>query len=330
MFRHLLVPLDGSRHAEQALPVAARLARVSEGTITLVQVIDTVCKTSPSSSPEVLDARVTTSRIYLEQLLELPYLAGLSMHIQVVQGNPAAMIASLAATPPIDLVVLTTHGYTGVKRWIMGSVAEQVARHVLTPVLFLHSQKPLHIHRNADGTSFVRALVPVDTSAGSLAAIVPAARIVSAFSAPGRGEVHLAHIVVAPETEPMSETETRLQEARQQLERTGQGQRESLIARDDPDLRMILTWAVTLESAVAEGIVRRAEHGEKHVESAMAQKCDLLVIATQGSSDRQKWAVGSITEHVLHATHLPVLVIHPADVRVEKDQQCASQASGAG
>lgn len=82
MFRHLLVPLDGSRHAEQALPVAALLAHASQGTITLVQVIETARKTSLSSSPEPLDARVTTSKSYLEQLLELSVS---SQHLQAAQ-----------------------------------------------------------------------------------------------------------------------------------------------------------------------------------------------------------------------------------------------------
>lgn len=329
MFRHLLVPLDGSSHAEQALPVAARLAHASKGAITLVQVVDTTRKLSSSSPLEAPDARVTASENYLKQLILHPYLEDIPMQIKVVLGDPATMIASLAAKQPIDLVVLSSHEYTGVKRWIMGSVAEQVVHHTLKPVLFLHSQKPLRVHRSPDGTSFVRALVPLDTSTDSLAAIIPAARIVSALSAPGQGEVHLAHVVAAPETESMPEIETRLQAARREFEITGQSVRESMIAGDDADLHIALTWAVTLEREIAEGIVRRAEHGEKHEESETAKKCDLIVIPTHDASGRQKWAVNSITERVLHATHLPVLVVHPTGAIVENDLLSDSQTSTA-
>jgi nucleotide-binding universal stress UspA family protein len=239
-------------------------------------------------------------------------------------------MAKQAATPPIDLVILASHGYTGVKHWLPGSVAERLVRSAPVSVLVFHDQKPLHIHRHMDGTSSVRALVPLDTSARSLAAVLPAARMVSALSTPDRGELHLAHIVVDSAAESMPELETRLQTARQKLGAIGLDMRERLRASSDFDLASLtLTWAVTLELRIAEGIVRRAEHGEKHAEEKTAPKCDLIVMTTHGFGNQQQWAEGRITEQVLHATHLPVLVVRLAEGRVETDAQMASPATRA-
>lgn len=330
MFRHILVPLDGSRYAEQALPVAARLAQSSHGTMTLIQVINPADNAMPASLPEESEKRTGASKDYLEHVLQRPYLSHHVSRMEVISGDPASAIAEIAARPPVDLVVLASHGYTGVRRWFQESVAEHLARIAPVPVLMLHDHKPLRVHRNIDGTSFIRALVPLDDSEVSLAAVIPAARFVNAFSTPGLGEVHLARVVVSTGTESMPDLETQLQAARQQLKARAQLLHERLKMTSEPDFSPpLFIWAATLEGSVAEGIVRRAEHGEKHAETKSARTCDVIVMTTHNSTDRQKWAKKSITERVLRATHLPVLIVHPAKVSMEKEQPHADLTHGA-
>src|SRR5579883_1370993 len=85
MFQHLLVPLDGSSRAEQALPVAARLARVSGAAITLVTVVDLAHEAllyqmaEPSLSPQVIDQDLTEARAYLDRVSQRSDLAGVSL-----------------------------------------------------------------------------------------------------------------------------------------------------------------------------------------------------------------------------------------------------------
>ena len=127
MFRHLLVPLDGSSRAEQVLPVAARLARVSQGTITLLRVVDLTHDAvsygigASYISQNIIDDELSAARSYLDQWRHNSTLAGTVVQTRVVAGNAAAAILAQAAELPIDLVVISSHGYTGMKRWLLGA-----------------------------------------------------------------------------------------------------------------------------------------------------------------------------------------------------------------
>src|SRR5437879_2963261 len=180
MFRHILVPLDGSERAEQVLPVAARLVRATQGRITLLQVVDLTYSAisrgmgAPYISQHLIEDEISRARNYLEQWCQNSLLTGIMVQIQAVAGDLATVITEQAGNLPIDLVVISSHGYTGMKRWLLGSVAEKVARHALVPVLILRENAPLHFHHTDEGRDFVRALVPLDTSPRSQDALAPA------------------------------------------------------------------------------------------------------------------------------------------------------------
>jgi nucleotide-binding universal stress UspA family protein len=334
MFQHLLVPLDGSSRAEQALPVAARLARVSGAAITLVTVVDLAHEAllyqmaEPSLSPQVIDQDLTEARAYLDRVSQRSDLAGVSLDKQVDLGNPALKILSRAEAEiarPIDLIVMSSHGYTGIKRWLLGSVAEKIARHASVPVLILREGEPLRTHARFDGMNALRALVPVDTSARAQDAIPPAAQLVAALSEPEHGHLQLTQIVVPPEQAGATKREEVLREAEQNLEAIGQSIREGLVAQVGPDLHLTISWAVSIDSDIAEGIVRMAENGERVTDASGAERCDLIAMTTHGATGLHRWAVGSITERVLHATRLPLLIVRPADIIEQERRQRASQ-----
>lgn len=314
MFQHILVPLDGSSRAEQALPVAAQVARASGGTVTLLQVVVAAYNVpfygleTSYLPPDIIESNLASAREYLEGLRQRSDLADVVVQTQAVLGNPAAVITDDAAKQPTDLIILSSHGYTGVKRWILGSIASKVARHSPVPVLILRVGEPLRIHQ---GSHAVRALVPLDASARALDAIVPAANLVAALSTPGLGELHLTRIVVAPEEMPNAQRARVLQEAEQHLAETGRRIRDELRAASGPDLHLALSWSVFQENDIAEGIVNIAEQEE----ASTGAGYDFIALTTHGASGIQRWGLGSIIERVLHSTRLPVLVVRPADMR---------------
>lgn len=329
MFHHILVPLDGSPRAEEVLPVAARLARASGARLTLVTVVDVAHEAisysmaGPYIPPSTFEQDLTFARTYLDQVSQRSDLVGVSLTKQVDLGNPAMMILSRAealTAQPIDLIVMSSHGYTGVKRWLLGSVAEKIARHAPVPVLLLREGEPLRTHARFDGMSAIRALVPVDSSARSLDAIPPAAQLVAALSEPQHGHLQLTQIVIVPEHSSESTREEVQREARQNLETIGQSIREGLVAHVGPDLHLTLSWVVSMESDIAEGIVRMAENGEWSANAGGAERCDLIAMTTHGATGLHKWAVGSITERVLRATRLPLLIVRPADM-IEQERR---------
>lgn len=326
MFQHLLVPLDGSSRAEQALPVAARLARASGGTITLFTVIGMAPEaisyhmTGPFLPQTVFKQDLVQAHTYLDQVARRSILAGLALEQQVDLGDPAATILSYAENQAIDLIVVSSHGYTGMKRWLLGSVAEKIARHAPVPVLILREGEPLHTHLRFDGMCAVRALVPLDTSARAQDAIPPAAALVAQLSAAEHGQLQLAQIVVLPQGAGSEEQQALLRQANQNLETVSQSIRDGLMAHVGPDLHLRLCQAVSTDSDIAEGIVRMAEDGEPDAMTTGAQRCDLIALTTHGASGVHRWAVGSIAERVLHATTLPLLMVRPADM-IERERR---------
>lgn len=139
MFKQILVPLDGSPRAEQALPIAARLARASGGSITLLRVVNTSTEFMPSvpAKPALFQTVGETDRVlaesYLKGLADSKRLSGISVEIVVTFGLPAAAILSTAASQHADVIVLCSQSLTGVTHWVLGAVAEKVAGYVRYP-----------------------------------------------------------------------------------------------------------------------------------------------------------------------------------------------------
>lgn len=122
--------------SEQALPVAAHIARACGGSVLLLQVVTTPIDYGPSPShfsvllQEQLEANHDAALDYLASISSSKkFLAGVKKHVEVLSGDPAESILSLAQTRRCDLIVLCSHGHTGVKRWRRGSVAQKVACH---------------------------------------------------------------------------------------------------------------------------------------------------------------------------------------------------------
>ncbi|HLI06410.1 MAG TPA: universal stress protein [Ktedonobacteraceae bacterium] len=327
MFQRILVPLDGSALAEQALPVAARLARAVAGEVVLAHVLFT-----PRTYQfyELTAADVKEARDYLETVGSREELAGVStsVTVPVTITHPASGLLSLIESQQIDLVVMSSHGYTGFKRWALGSVAEKVARHSPVPVLLLRKGGAVPVGARPEMEGPVRALVPLDGSVLAKAALVPAAQIVSALAASGKGALHLTRVVVRPHAERLDaeEREAAIHKAKQYLSHTAQHIQEGFVAPAIAPLHLTLTWSVVLDDDIASGILRVAESGEDAEAAAMPARCDFIAMATHGYTGWQHLSMGSVTERVLHATRLPMLVV-PARKIVTTGNQAVSQGT---
>jgi nucleotide-binding universal stress UspA family protein len=321
MFQRILVPLDGSTRAEQALPVAARLAHASNGTIVLLQVVNfpnqfaSYIGLEPLTMQTVIDTQLEEAKNYLENLTHSNDLSNVHTETAVLVGQPAVHILSVVDTHTIDLLVMSSHGYTGMTRWVLGSVAEKVAHHSPVPVLLLREEKPLLAGLHPNGGSTLRALIPLDGSVHALTAIAPAAQLVTALSAPEGGTLHLTEVVVMPGRGEISHTEREaiLQQVKQNLGATVEGMHTGLIAAPGIDHGLSVTWSVTIGDDIAVGIARVAENGEAVEGGGVFEGCDIIAMATHGYSGLQRWSVGSIAERVLHATRLPLLIVRPPD-----------------
>ncbi|HZU66340.1 MAG TPA: universal stress protein [Ktedonobacteraceae bacterium] len=333
MYQNILVPLDGSRRAEEAVAVAARLARASGSTIFLLRVVSmsnqfaSYTALEPLVTQQAIDSQLEEAKNYLDRLAKEESLANIQTRTLVFFGQPAVNILSAAESYGMDLIILSSHGYTGMTRWIMGSVAEKVSHASPVPVLILREGKPPLAGLHPDGSGSLKALVPLDGSAHAEAAIAPAAQLIAGLAAPGRGALHLTQVVVMPALEQLSYSERAmiLQKAKENLSATVQEIRKGLIANYGDDLHLSITWSVTVDDDIAGGIVRMAENGEDAEGAGTFGRCDMIAMATHGYSGLQRWTLGSITERVLHTTRLPLLIVRPT--RLAPKEQSTSGSS---
>jgi universal stress protein A len=139
MLRKILVPLDFSAHSTQALHYAADLARRYEAKLDLVHVFDIRIYSMPDGFPMFAAGQFDQISAELAQLLEKAkrdVLAdgALAVETHMLQGTPEMEILRLATAGDFDLIVLGTHGRTGIKHLLIGSVAERIVRHASCPV----------------------------------------------------------------------------------------------------------------------------------------------------------------------------------------------------
>lgn len=136
---------------------------------------------------------------YLKGMATVSSLTSVHTETEVILGQAAATILTAVNTHHSDLIVLCSHGYAGLTRWFMGSVAEKAAHHSPVPVLVLREEGPLSSSPHPDAGNPWRVLVPLNGSLRAQATITPAAQLSAALSAPARGALHLMRVVVRPD-----------------------------------------------------------------------------------------------------------------------------------
>lgn len=148
-YRKLLVPLDGSAFAAQALPHARSLAEKYDAELILFQAVteaepspleglalDLSGIHEPAPDPERANATLETVKALQQQARQLAE-DGLRVTPVVQTGNAAESIIDYASAEGVDLIVMSTHGRSGVRRWVYGSVADKVLRGATCPVLLV-------------------------------------------------------------------------------------------------------------------------------------------------------------------------------------------------
>jgi nucleotide-binding universal stress UspA family protein len=321
MFTRILVPLDGSKRAERALTIASRLARASQGSIVLLQAVGIPSEYSsymysgfaaqtPVPTQEVLDTEQANAQAYLTEIQRSETLAGIQVETEVLFGTAAATIEDLADDEHIDLIVMCSHGDTGFKRWVMGSVAQKVARHSQVPVLVLHqdgTQPDTPFPDRLRPLRSIIAMVALDGSPFAEAAIEPTAELVAALSAPAQGTLLLTRVIHdAPTTGTNSGGQNKeLDEAQTYLNGVVQAHQGMAEER-----KIALLTSVAAGADIAEALIRSAEQGQEAEGKRLTGGCDLIAMTTHGRSGLQRMTMGSVTERVLGATKLPLLIVH--------------------
>ena len=155
MYKHVLIPLDGSPLAEQALPHAIAQAVCFGAELVLLRVVvpfTHVSGVSLANLQEINQQAVAWAREYLESIAVGVRERGISVQVAVTEGQSHPEITQFAEENQIDLIVLSTRGRSGFSRWLIGSVADRVVRGATVPVLLVRVREGHGQAETADAT----------------------------------------------------------------------------------------------------------------------------------------------------------------------------------
>lgn len=282
-YQKILVPLDGSPLAERALPYARAIAQATKGKIILFAV-----GTPP---PEMTEK---PTRAYLGNKAKELEASKIKTSTEVVYGNAAEEIIKFAEKSNVDLIVITTHGYSGIKRWILGSVTHKVLVGTTAPTLLIHSKSP-----EVAQVGIKKVLLPLDGSELSEQSIP----YVEAL-APGTGAEIILLRVVEPLLPPTIEFAAavdssqayRLMAEEQQLAEKYLGDLKDKLTKKGLNIKPVVVVGKAADSVV---------------EIADKEKVDLIAMTTRGRSGLSRFVYGSVTSKVHGVAQQPVLLINP-------------------
>ncbi len=289
MFKHILVPLDGSPLAERALPPAIELASALSARLTLLRVVSYfgILVADPQLFEEMRRLSQDEAYAYLRSVA-----AAVPDHLVVEsafeQGAAADSIVQFAADHAVDLIVMSSHGRSGISRWVYGSVAEKV-----------QSQAPcaITIIRATAGVEQFQCenlLVPLDGSPLAERALIPAVELAQANDA----KLHLLQ-VTSPAHVP--------------LETIAMRHVFDQIEADESNQAGAYLHAKQVELSNVDVVVEvRQGHGsaaESIIDYVRSCQIDLVVMSSHGRSGVSRWVHGSVAEKVMRGSCCATMIV---------------------
>ena len=296
MFEHLLVPLDGSRLAEAALPAAATLAKTLDARVTLIHVIEQRAPQEVHGERHLSDPIEASA--YLGEVAARAFSPGVHVeqHVHTAEVRDVARsIVEHAGELQPDLIVMCTHGRGGLRTWLLGSIAQQIITLGVTPVLLIQPDGV------AATPSFAcrRLLVPLDGNPDHEQGLAVASALAWACAA----DLHL--LMVVPTLGTLSGEDgaaARLLPTATSAwldmseESAGAHLRQRAIDMQASSLR-------------AETELCRGDPAGSIVRTARRVQADLIVMGTHGKSGVDAFWSGSVAAQVCSRSRVPMLLV---------------------
>ncbi|MCA9872745.1 MAG: universal stress protein [Anaerolineales bacterium] len=283
LFKKILVPLDGSTLAEMALEPALALAQAAKGEVILLSVLPAQesmdvpyygfeVTPMPADVAMLQDSQLDyRNRLvsYLDSVYASRAGSGVAMRTMVTEGNAAGCVLETAVSEHANLIVMGTHGRSGMSRWLLGSVTEKVLHHAGCPVLAVRGPAAIN-----------NILVLVDPALLAVQALDPGFALAGALQA----QLHLL-LVDSHATGDVEE-----------VFRQEEGYLEDLCER----------YAIKQRPETA---VRFGKPEEVIAAYSEEQSIDLIVLTDHDRSGFRRWLSGSLFEKVLHKTSGSLLLV---------------------
>jgi len=317
MFKNILAPLDGSPLAESVLPHVAAIASAFDSRVTLTRVLSPAQPKDLQQPVDPLNWRITQveAETYLETVAKRLEVLGLEVHTQVKEGPPAERIVEFAMQDNIDLLILSSHGSSGLTRWNVSSVTRKIIQNARRSTMVVRAYEK--VETNLADFHYRRILVPLD---GSLRAelVLPIAKTLVRYH---NAEIILAHIVYKPEMprrSPLSDEDLSLIDhfvERNRQEATKYLDQIEDTLQEEHDIRLIISDNV--ETSLQD--------------LAESEKVDLVMMSAHGYSGSPRQPFGNVTTNYIEygSTHLLVVQdFTPEQVEPSKAEQASQEFKG--
>ena len=303
MYEKILVPLDGSQLAEVALPYAEEIAAKLGAHLILLSVVESTEAQNYHNHQIYIQQKTEDAKYGAERYLEKWGGKAVKIESAFLVGYPAEEIVDYADKEGIGLIVIATHGRSGIRRWSLGSVADKVVRSATQPVAIIRAKDTRPDVREKDMLN--KILVPLDGSKES-EDVIP---YIEEFTSKLKAEVILLHVLeraqhiwagnVEATLIPYTEKEMEPLKANTvgYLEKVGK------LFRD----KGITTSFEVRVGTPAEEIVNLADE----------ISVDLVAMTTHGRSGVSRWYFGSVADKVLHTGNTPLLFVRVPEVAAE-------------
>ena len=298
MYAKILVPLDGSKTAENVVPLARSFARGLQIPVELLGVVDVaeMARHGPPSQASMIRNIVddATQRFddYLERVAK-NFLVG-EVQCTVRKGNAAEAIIEAAGAEKQTLIALATHGRSGLDRWLLGSVAEKVLRGASNPTLVVRAKKEKNLAWEM--ATLKRVIVPLDGSELS--------------------ERILPHVEALAKHLDLEVTLLGVYGGRLSTEAAdGFHSMDAFIVSLRNETEIYL--AAKTEEMKQRGLnkvsfaAKQGLEADEIIATARETLDTLIAMCTHGRTGVQRWLLGSVTETVVRHSDDPVLVVRP-------------------
>ena len=343
MQKQIVVPLDGSRLAEKAIPHAVAMARATGSELTLLQVVSITQSPNPlawgvpvvSPASTFRDQMMESAREYLRDVTVRLGSESMSVQVEALEGDAAeAIIVYAEQHPDVVMIVMATRGRSGLSRWVLGSVAEKVLQAAPVPLALIRSQVDPGDRAEPDSSAFGRRglpaipsyrtiAVPLDFSLLAEEALAQAAALASATGAslllvsvmplpypidlpvPARAADYEDTNSVEADTlwPPRQSIDKALQEVKEQEKLAMAGYLAS-VARRIVEAEKAAGYQITVDTRVLEG-----DPAKEILLASSEGGADLIVMSTRGRGGLARLWAGSVAMNVVREAALPVLLV---------------------
>jgi nucleotide-binding universal stress UspA family protein len=304
VLRSILVPLDGSAFAEQALPLASEIARRAGAILEIVHVHMLLPLMSTAFEFPVVEVELDTA----QRQQEKQYLEGVVTKIRETGGVPvtavqldgavASAIQSHAEATSVDLIVLTSHGRGAMGRLWLGSVADRLMRNSRIPILLVRPPT----ETSAPKSVLRKFLIALDGSRLAERILEDALALGAALGA----EFELV-LVVEPVLQSLDPsalgTLPDITDIETKLHQEGAAYLTRMAGELSQKGRPVAATHVVHSPRVAQALI----------DQAASSGCDLIALATHGAGGVKRMLVGSVADMIVRTSQHPVLVVRPQE-----------------